>query len=423
MNNLLFIAAGILLSIFIYRQIYIICLRIKINGYDRMKIMNDCLEEKFFILEENGFIKSPFNGERFGRYNSKSYTYKFCKLVDNKLLLLQLFLYFDNPIVNNFIIEEYQIVPKPTSIVDISDFKDVVFPNMGIRLKNEIKLYCYQPSKLRFCFFQRKNKILILRPHYLSIFKPKYNVCKFKKQIEDIFSHVDEYIDRWERQFSPCVTDREGHLLSVQPKGTPLDVAVDIEQSNIDNDGSNNKRRAICECRFNLLNEVMTNSFSLIKEEGFIKSPFKKDKFGKVGSYKYSYIFYKMAEDSIIQLSLWCNFKEPFINAELNIFNFEKTPCLLSNLTDFKIKNKSTAERLDGRLSLMPHILERYPGRYLTVATSKYEWQRKILKFLIMKKLAWAIKTINVRIKRWHELYIPFTINQSGEIVGYADKQ
>lgn len=396
----------------------------KIGEWNRLKVIRKLLLNAFSILEENGFQKSPFKDSNFGQYYPGYNVWEFCKLSNDKLILIKVSQDRKSPVVV-LKLDVFKLYPIPKTINDLylSNSHDFFSEPAN---SNEITLCCYPAVKRGISPRWDSDVILRLRPKYFQFWNFQYDIKKFEKQIEGIFSHINQYIDFWESRFVPYITNWNGELNNIQLEGsTPIkstsyrvdshnctNNSIDKDELELKKIAEQKRKRDLS--RLNLLNNVMVESFKILEKYGFKRSILKNSRFGKVGAYKFEYMFYKIENQMLMTLDLSATMKSNRIKARLNIFSFKYGALDQADLHSLRIPDDSTAEYLDGKLSLLSFI-----KNFITTPEYKFKFEEFSIKPIIKLKLYWALLTLKRRVKKWLCIHTPIVIDNKGNLIGH----
>ena len=98
-----------------------------LKNSELLKIRNDIfLQNAVPILEQNGFVKSPFLDANFGRYNSQLYIYEMYRLENSNLEFLKTYITSRDRYIKIFL-NIFHLSPIPKNISELENISGMKF--------------------------------------------------------------------------------------------------------------------------------------------------------------------------------------------------------------------------------------------------------------------------------------------------------
>ena len=184
-----------------------------LKNSELLKIRNDIfLQNAVPILEQNGFVKSPFLDANFGRYNSKLYIYEMCRLENSNLEFLKTYITSRDRYIKIFL-NIFHLSPIPKNISELENISGIKFylsPNnqkeerLDIDMLKTIPLFSY-----RFWFENYKLK------SFYTKFGFNMAIKKLKYLIERDMKNINFFVEKWRLFHKPNITDWEGNIIEL----------------------------------------------------------------------------------------------------------------------------------------------------------------------------------------------------------------
>ena len=183
----------------------------KISFESRKKVFD---ESVIPLLTKIGFVKSPFLGTCFGKYDSMLNSYELCRLTDTSLLQM-ITIYIDRQ--DKWIkiyLNIFQLDSSVKSLYKLSSFYGTKFkvpPNSISQMRLNIDDFKGIPL-LNFDFMFRNHKL----NSSLTKWGFTRNLKRLKRILEADFKSFEKYIDRWNNLFKPVMTTVEGEIIGLK---------------------------------------------------------------------------------------------------------------------------------------------------------------------------------------------------------------
>ena len=184
-----------------------------VKNNELLKIRNNIfLEYAFPNLKKNGFIKSPFLGDNFGRNNSQLYIYKMCRLINSNLECITTYITSRDRYIKIYL-NIFELSPIPKNIFELKNIDGMKFylpPNsekeerLDIDMLKSIPLFNYN-------FWFRNYKL----KSFHTKFGLKRAIKKLKLIIEIDMKNINFFIEKWHLFHKPNITDWEGNIIEL----------------------------------------------------------------------------------------------------------------------------------------------------------------------------------------------------------------
>jgi hypothetical protein len=155
-------------------------------------------------LERNGFIRGPYYGMRFGKYDGSGRVYDLCRLTANSHLeIITTYISRKDRWIQVFL-NIFELKPPPESMEQLRGLDCIqfyMFPNGYTRMRLRLDDFKGMPL-----FRTVEHK---LRRYYTKRgFKKR--VAQLGELIGNDLTNIDSFVTRWHELHKPLVTDWEG---------------------------------------------------------------------------------------------------------------------------------------------------------------------------------------------------------------------
>lgn len=201
---------------FVYR--IIIDKYFAIKPFENAKIRNRIFKESLPILQEKGFVKTPFKNQYFGSHFPGMYKYTLFRFRNNDIEKLYIEIYKKNDWIL-VTLNVFQIDPPISSVNDL--VRDNIFDCFAsAKAKtSELNALALNDKKRWLISIFGKRFSLELKPIFWWTSKEKREK-QLKENLEKVFNDIDHKFDLWREKYVPFVADKTGKIAPLQPEGT-----------------------------------------------------------------------------------------------------------------------------------------------------------------------------------------------------------
>jgi hypothetical protein len=180
----------------------------KVSANELLAIRNNIFVSKgITALKNNGFERSPFSGELFGKNNLRDYTYSLCRVSSNSSLqCVETHITKGDKWIKIYL-NIFVLRPTLKSLEQLKGLDGMQFslpPNSISKMRLRIDDFKSMP------LFRRKE-------HKIKSF---YSESQFQKRIEELsnlieddLNNIESFIKRWYELHTPATTDWTGNRL------------------------------------------------------------------------------------------------------------------------------------------------------------------------------------------------------------------
>lgn len=158
------------------------------------------------ILEEQGFEKSPFPTDWFGRYDPSLFIYELARLSDSYLELISIYINRGDRWIQVHL-NIFELSPTPKALSELNKIDGKAFhlpPDNQTQMRLDVGLLARNSFKLIFGIHQYRLKSFFTHSGLLRRQRKLENLLKRD------FKNIDRIIEMWHKIHKPMKTDWEG---------------------------------------------------------------------------------------------------------------------------------------------------------------------------------------------------------------------
>lgn len=185
----------------------------RVSQKERLSIKNRIFLNALPILEEQGFEKSPFPTDWFGRYDSRLFVYSLARLSDSYLELITTDIFKGDRWIQVHL-NIFELSPTPKTLSELNKIDGIPFhlpPDNRTNMRLDVDLFSRN-------FFK---SIFGIHEYRLKSFFTHSGLLRRQRKLENLlkrdFKNIDRIIEMWHKIHKPMKTDWEGKPISETP--------------------------------------------------------------------------------------------------------------------------------------------------------------------------------------------------------------